>query len=188
MFCTTLILSRYVSFELSFRFPFLLLILGDWGKRNADWVSRSKEASQVLYGGRTFDFDHPLGLLLFTSQISPSSLRGIKSISLDLGKYPYDPKSGIHCKSFNISQWSECWEAIAKMEGLQEIRVHFRNPTDGWMDLVEAKVLEPLWKVKTPLKVFEVEASTYVKTAFDMEEEGSDPPFTLARNVQFPRH
>jgi hypothetical protein len=76
-----------------------------------------------------------------------------------------------------------------KMEGLQDIRVRFRNPTEGWMGLGEVKVLEPLWKVKIPLEVFEVEASTDAKTAFDDEEEEevSDPPFTLVRDVQFPR-
>jgi hypothetical protein len=95
-----------------------------------------------------------------------SSLQGIGSISLDLGKYLYDPKSGIQCKSFQLAQWTECWEAVAKMEGLEEVRVRFRTLVEGWMGSSEREVLQQLWKVRREMKVFEVEASTDVMKAF----------------------
>ena len=153
---------------------------------STDYVSRSNEASQVLYGKNTFDFDNPFSFLLFSAQIPPSSLRSITSISLDLGKYLYDSKSGISCKSFSSSQWAECWDAVAKMAGLEEIRVRLRNPVEGWMGWSEEEVLRPLWNIRMPLKVFEVEVSTDAKTAFDGGETENLAPFTLIRDVRFP--
>jgi hypothetical protein len=72
------------------------------------------------------------------------------------------------------------------MEGLQGIRVRFRNPVEGWLGWSEDEVLRPLWNVRREMRVFEVEASTDVKIAFDDEEENL-APFTLVRDVQFPR-
>jgi hypothetical protein len=73
------------------------------------------------------------------------------------------------------------------MEGLEEIRVRFRNPVEGWMGWSEEEVFRPLWKIRRPLKVFEVEARTDVKTAFGDDERENMAPFTLIRDVQFPR-
>lgn len=72
------------------------------------------------------------------------------------------------------------------MEGLQEIRVRFRTPLDGWCLCTEKEVLEPLWKVEG-VSVFEVEAPSSVERAFDGEERESEAPFTFLRDVQFPR-
>ena len=45
---------------------------------------------------------------------------------------------------------------------------------------------EALWKIKTPLELFEVEAYYTTKGAFDEESE-SETPFTLVKDVQFPQ-
>ena len=73
------------------------------------------------------------------------------------------------------------------MEGLEEIRVRFRNPVEGWMGWSEEEVLRPLWKIRWPLKVFEVEVSTDVMTAFGDDDGENMAPFTLTRDVQLSR-
>ena len=72
------------------------------------------------------------------------------------------------------------------MEGLEEIRVRFRSPVEGWMGWSENEVLEPLFMVIGPLRAFEVEAPSNAETAFGDEAE-NEAPFTLVRDVQFPR-
>lgn len=49
------------------------------------------------------------------------------------------------------------WDSISAMRGLEEIRVRFQLLIDGWMGWTEKEVLEPLYKVRQPLKAFEVE-------------------------------
>lgn len=73
------------------------------------------------------------------------------------------------------------------MEGLKEIRVRFRSPAEGWMGWSEKEVLEPLFLVSGPLKVFEVEALSTAEAAFDDNENENRVPFTLVRDVQVPR-
>lgn len=73
------------------------------------------------------------------------------------------------------------------MEGSEEIRVRFRSLIKGWIEWSEKEVLEPVFTVTGPLKVFEVEALSTTEAAFDDDKTENEAPFTLVRDVQFPR-
>ncbi len=68
------------------------------------------------------------------------------------------------------------------MQGLEEIRVKFQLTIDGWMGWNEKEVLEPLFKVTRPLKVFEVEMPQSVgEIRFASGDEEREVPFKLIR-------
>lgn len=74
------------------------------------------------------------------------------------------------------------WNIISGMRGLEEIKVSFRLLIDGWMGWTEKQVLEPLYKVAQPLKIFEVEmplsSGRIESNSFDAERS---IPFKLIR-------
>jgi hypothetical protein len=116
----------------------------------------------VLYRQNTLDFDLPLSLIIFSRQISKSSLHSIKSISFEPQRHLYVLKPGgpSHCtavggKSFQMDQWAQMWDVIASMQGLKAVRVKFRATLIGWD---EKDVLDPLWKVTRPMELFDVDA------------------------------
>jgi len=120
------------------------------------------EASAVLYSQNVLDFDLPLSLITFSRQISKSSLHSIRSISFEPQRrlYVLKPGGSGHCiavggKTFQMDQWAQMWDVIASMQGLREVRVKFRAPWMGWD---EKDVLDPLWKVTRPMKLFDVDA------------------------------
>lgn len=68
------------------------------------------------------------------------------------------------------------------MRGLEEIRVSFRLLIDGWMGWTEKEVLEPLYEVQQPLKVFKVEMPLSAgKSPADFHDEDKKMPFRLTR-------
>ena len=68
----------------------------------------------------------------------------------------------------------QMWDVIAGMQGLEEVRVRFRAPWMGW---TVKDMLDPLWRVKRPLRAFVVEAPWIAEeTESEMEgEEGKSP-------------
>lgn len=147
-------------------------------------ASRYKEASQVLYNQNTLEFDHPLSLVTFSGQVSPSSLQSIRSISIDLQRhiYVYGTNNFSHCTSLHPDQWLQMWDVISAMQGLEEIRVRFQLLIDGWMGWTEKEILEPLCKVRRPLKVFEVEMpSSSRETSSNCDGQERDVPFKMVK-------
>lgn len=68
------------------------------------------------------------------------------------------------------------------MQGLEEIRVSFRLLIDGWMGWTEDEVLEPLYGVRQPLKVFEVEMpSSSGKSGAKVDHIEKKTPFQLIK-------
>lgn len=151
---------------------------------SANGSFRYREASRVLYSQNTLEFDHPLSLVTFTRIIPGSSLQGIRSISIDLQRniYIYRPDNPSLCTSFHPDQWFQMWDIISAMQGLEEIRVRFQLLIDGWMGLSEMEILEPLHKVRQPLKLFEVELpSLSTETSSKSDGKESDAPFRLIK-------
>ncbi|RFU26991.1 hypothetical protein B7463_g9354, partial [Scytalidium lignicola] len=143
-----------------------------------------REASRVLYNQNTLEFDHPLSLPILSRQVSQSSLHSIRSICIDPQRniYAQNADSLSLCTSFRPNQWLQMWDIISTMQGLEEVRVNFQLLIDGWMGLTEKEILEPLYKVKQPLKVFEVEMpSSSKEIASGCEEEEREVPFMLTK-------
>ena len=143
-------------------------------------VSRFQEVSNILYTQNTFEFDHPLSLAIFKKTVHPSSLNSIRSISVNLQRDLYQPVSPSQAfQSLRLDVWPDMWVIIAGMEGLEEIRVRFRFLLEGWLGWSEEEVLEPLWNVTRPMRVFEVD--TLTTTSFRGEETPFGAPFKLLR-------
>ncbi|KAH8799709.1 hypothetical protein F5884DRAFT_810959 [Xylogone sp. PMI_703] len=145
-----------------------------------------EEASRVLYSQNTLEFDHPLSLGIFSRGVSPALLQSVRSVSIDLQRhiYTYSANNFSLCTSLHPDQWLQMWTIVSGMQGLEEIRVRFQLTIDGWMGWSEREVLEPLYGVKQPLKVFEVEmpALSDAKGCSDGEEEEErDAPFRLIK-------
>jgi len=143
-----------------------------------------EEASQVLYTQNTLEFDHPLSLVIFSGEVSQSSLQSIRSISIDLQRnlYVYDAQNFDLCTSLHPDQWHQMWDVISTMQGLEEIRVRFQLLIDGWMGWTEKEVLEPLYNVRQPLRVFEVEMpSSSGETSSDCHGKEREVPFKLVK-------
>ena len=49
------------------------------------------------------------------------------------------------------------WNVLAKMDVLEELRVRLRPPLVGWIGPKERHILDSIWKLPKPLKVFDVE-------------------------------
>jgi hypothetical protein len=128
---------------------------------SADGLGRYEEAARVLYGENRLEFDHPLALVTLSRDVAPSMLQSVRSISIDLQRhfYVYGRDNWDYCKSLHPDQWPQMWNVISTIQGLEEIRVSFRLDFDGWMGWTEEEVLEPLYLVRWPLKVFEVKMS-----------------------------
>jgi hypothetical protein len=121
-------------------------------------VCRFQEVSNVLYTQNTFEFDHPLSLIIFQKSIHPSSFNSIKSISINMQRDLYSRAISVRAvTSLQHDVWPNMWNIIARMESLEQVRVTFRFPLDGWLGWSEKKVLDPLWEVTRPMRVFEVE-------------------------------
>jgi len=138
----------------------------------------------VLYGQNRLEFDHPLTLITFSREVSASSLQSIRSLSIDLQRhlYVYGSNNFGFCTSLHPDQWLQMWNLIATMQGLEEIRVKFQLLVDGWMGWSEKEVLEPLFLVKRPLKVFEVEMPlSSKKTSSNYDDEERRVPFKLTK-------
>lgn len=146
---------------------------------------RYQEASQVLYSQNTLEFDHPLSFLILSREISPLSLHSIRFISIDLQKqiYTYGPNNFTLCTSLHPDQWLQMWDSISTMLGLEEVRIRFQLLIDGWMGWTEQEVLEPLYNVKQPLRVFEVEMPWSTKEAHTIyDNKGRKVPFDLIKH------
>jgi hypothetical protein len=139
----------------------------------------------VLYTQNTFDFDHPLALLIFSAQISPSSLHSIRFIAFEPQRHVYvlkpgnpsNYRTGVGGKSFQREEWAQMWHVIADMQGLEKVRIRFRAPCVGWT--VE-DVLDPLWSVTRPLRVFDVDAPWIAEEMGSEADEGwREIPFKL---------
>jgi hypothetical protein len=148
---------------------------------------RYKESSLVLYNQNMLDFDQPRSFIVFMQKISLSSLHSIRSISFELQGHPFVQKpsnpshsSAVDSRSSDLEQWVQMWDIIATMQGLEEVRVRFRSSLHGWMGWKEKDILDPLWKVTRPLKVFDVEARwTTAEMGFETDEKGRERPFKL---------
>jgi hypothetical protein len=74
------------------------------------------------------------------------------------------------------------WNIISTMHGLEEIKVRFQLLVNGWMGWTEKEVLEPLCKVRQPLRVFQVEMPSLPG---QLDSNGDDEelhiPFTLVK-------
>lgn len=80
-------------------------------------------------------------------------------------------------KSFPPDEWVRMWDVIAGMRGLEEVRVRFRAPWVGW---TVKGMLDPLWRVTKPLRVFVVEAPWIAEEmGSETDEEGRERPFRL---------
>jgi hypothetical protein len=74
------------------------------------------------------------------------------------------------------------WTVISGMKGLEEIKVSFRLLIDGWMGWTEEEVLKPLYTVRQPLKVFEVEMPlSSGSTGAKVNPMEKDMPFKLIK-------
>jgi hypothetical protein len=144
---------------------------------------RYKESSQVLYSQNTLEFDHPLSLIILSGDVCSSSLQSIRSISIDLQRhfYVYGRDNFNLCTSLHPDQWLQMWNLISAMHGLEEIRVSFRLLVDGWMGWTENEVLEPLYKVRQPLKVFEVEMPSSSGNIASNCDDKREIPFKLVK-------
>jgi hypothetical protein len=121
-------------------------------------VCRFQEVSNVLYTQNTFEFDHPLSLIIFQKTIHPSSFNSIKSISINTQRDLYVRYMSLQAvTSLHHDVWPDMWNIIARMESLEQVRVIFQFPLDGWLGWSVKKVLDPLWEVTRPMRVFEVE-------------------------------
>jgi len=143
-----------------------------------------KEASHVLYSQNTLEFDHPLSLITFSREVSQSLLQSIRSMNFEmqLYLYVYRSKSLGPYTSLHPDQWRQMWDVVSAMEGLEEIRVKFGLPVDGWLGWTEEEVLEPLCMVRRPLKVFEVQMlKSDGKTSSDGDGREREVPFKLIR-------
>jgi hypothetical protein len=154
-------------------------------------------ACLVLYSQNTLEFDHPLSLITFSSQVSAISLQSIRCITIDLQRclYIYGSNEFSPCTSLHPTQWPQMWDVIAAMQGLEEVRVSFQLLINGWLGWTEEEILEPLWKVTMPLRIFEVEmplssrdvglCSNYDDDDFDEDEDNDnlkkEAPFTLIK-------
>jgi hypothetical protein len=68
------------------------------------------------------------------------------------------------------------------MQGLEEIRVRFQLLIDGWMGWTEKETLEPLYKVRRPLKVFEVVMpSSSREISSNCDDKEREVPFKLVK-------
>lgn len=145
---------------------------------------RYKEASRVLYSQNTLEFDHPLSLIILSREVSPSSLQSIRSISIDLQRqfYIYKANNFHECTSLHPDQWLQLWNVISTMQGLEEIRVRFKLLINGWMGWTEKEALEPLYKVRQTLRVFEVKMPSLSKGwSSSGDKKETDVPFTLVK-------
>jgi hypothetical protein len=134
----------------------------------------------VIYTRNTFEFDHPLSLIIFQKTICPSSLNSIKYISISLQRDLYDPATPEQVvKSMSLDVWPDMWDIITGMESLEEIRVKFRFPLNGWLGWSEKKVLDPLWMVTRPMRVFEVESREAISYKYEEEVRA---PFKFVGN------
>lgn len=134
----------------------------------------------MIYTQNTFEFDHPLSLMIFQKTIHPSSLNCIRSISINLQRDLYNPARPEQAvKSMRLDVWPDMWDIITGMESLEEIRVKFRFPLNGWLGWSEKKVLDPLWMVTRPIRVFEVESRTAIGYK---DEEAARAPFKFVGN------
>jgi hypothetical protein len=148
---------------------------------------RFREASLVLYNQNTLDFDHPLSLIVLTHKISPSSLHSIRSLYFEPQRHLYIQKSSslspgtkVDCESSYLDYWDQMWDVIADMQSLEEVRVRFRSRFRGWMGWKEEDILDPLWKVTRPLKVFNVEAPwTAADMGYKTDNLEGEMPFKL---------
>jgi hypothetical protein len=121
-------------------------------------ICRFQELSNVLYTQNTFEFDDPLSLIIFQKTIHPSSFNSIKSISINMqGDLYFRAMFDQDVTSLHQDVWPDMWNIFARMESLEQIRVTFQFPLDGWLGWSVKKVLDPLWEVTRPMRVFEVE-------------------------------
>jgi hypothetical protein len=142
-------------------------------------LPRFQEVASFLYGQNTFDFDHPMSLIMFKKTVHASSLNSIKSISINLQRELYNPDRPTQAfKSLRLDLWPDMWEIIAGMEGLEEIRVKFEFPLKAWLGWSEEKVLEPLWNVTRPMRVFQIDLRRAPGFRY---EETAAAPFRLLR-------
>jgi hypothetical protein len=118
--------------------------------------------------------------MIFKKTVNPASLNSIKSISINLQRDLYNPgRPSQAFLSLRLDVWPDMWDIIAEMEGLEEIRVRFQFPLKGWLGWSEKKVLEPLWNVTRPMRVFEVDPRTAIGFRY---EETVAAPFKLLGN------
>lgn len=72
------------------------------------------------------------------------------------------------------------WDVIVNMQGLQEIRVRFRSPFHDWKGWKGKDILDPMWKIARPLKVFEVDAPWIAaEMSFETDETRKKSHFKL---------
>jgi hypothetical protein len=143
-------------------------------------VCRFQEVSNFLYTQNTFEFDRPMSLMIFKKTVHPSLLNCIKSISINLQRDLYNPGRPTQAFKFlRLDVWPDMWDIIAGMEGLEVIRVRFQFPLKVWFGWSEKKVLEPLWNVTRPMRVFEVDPRTAIGFR---HEETAAAPFKLLGN------
>jgi len=120
-------------------------------------VCRFQEVSNVLYTQNTFEFGHPVSLIILQMTVHPSSFNSIKSISINVQRDLYRRvMTGRVVTPMHHHPWHDMWNIIARMESLEQVRVTFRFPLDGWLGWSEKTVLDPLWEVTRPMRVFEV--------------------------------
>ncbi|KAE9377285.1 hypothetical protein N431DRAFT_436534 [Stipitochalara longipes BDJ] len=137
-----------------------------------------QEVSNLLYTQNTFEFDHTMSLKIFKKTIHPSSLNSIVSISINLQNDLYNPLYPSQAYKI-ILDWQDMWIIISKMEGLEEIRVRFQFPPKGNFVWMEKNMLAPLWQLRRPMRIFEVDAGT---AACFKSEQTADAPFKLLGN------
>ena len=140
-------------------------------------VCRFQEVGNVLYTQNTFEFDHPLSLIIFQKTIHPSSFNSIKSISINMQRDLYFRAMSV--ASMHHDVWPDMWNIIARMVSLEQVRVTFRFPLRGWFGWSEKKVLDPLWEVTRPMRVFEVECQVGIAYR---DGEYTAAPFKFVRN------
>jgi hypothetical protein len=72
-------------------------------------VCRFQEVSNFLNTQNTFEFDHPMSLMIFKKAVHPSLMKCIKSIWINLQRDLYNPGRPTQAFKFlRLDVWPEC--------------------------------------------------------------------------------
>jgi len=116
------------------------------------------EAVDQMYSRNIFHFNDPGDIRYFSRAIVPQRLNAIHSIVVDwersfsiFNPYNYIPKQD----NEEWKAWKQTWDIIARMEGLQEVRVILKKHIFVVSRTRRIKMCQPMMEIKG-LKKFEL--------------------------------